>query len=117
MIMGTKLSLEQKQTLETMRQLLRRQKSDISDAKLLSFLDWLSTHIKDLPLASIYHLDAWQTVGQKLFYLASASDVCASRHLATWGIIMSALTESNAGSASPLSSAAVPQGDAFLHDT
>lgn len=89
------MSLEQKQSLENLRRLLRQQNRDISDAKLLALLDWMSTHVKYFPIASTFHLDAWQVVGQKLFDVAGGGDDDASRHLTTWGIIMATLKETH----------------------
>lgn len=46
-ILGAKLSVEQKQTLENLQRFLQRQNRDIHDSKLLALLDWISTHVID----------------------------------------------------------------------
>lgn len=87
------MSVEHKQTPQNLQWLLQWQNRDIPNTKLLALLDWMSTNVKDFPLASIFQLDAWQGVGHKLFEAASIGDADASRHLPTWGIITATLKE------------------------
>lgn len=85
------MSLEQKQSLETLRQLLHWQNRDI--AKLNTLLDWASTHVLDFPPNGTFPLEAWQAVGQTPLDNARIGDADACRHLVTWGIIMAVLNE------------------------
>ena len=46
-ILGAKLSVVQKKTLENLQCFLQQQNRYIPEAQLLALLDWISTHVKE----------------------------------------------------------------------
>ncbi|XP_071662680.1 endogenous retrovirus group K member 5 Gag polyprotein-like [Patagioenas fasciata] len=89
--MGGKLSLEQRQNLDVLQRLLRKQNQDVAVVRLVTLLEWIANHVPDFPTAGTFQLEAWHRVGRELFEQAATGDNAACKHLSTWGKIMTTL--------------------------